>query len=344
MNKKQVFFTPWNEYNNMLEKFKDLVNESDLLACVQNKDNVAIKLHIGELGNPNYVRPFFIKALVDMVKAKGGKPFLTDTCTYYPLKRANAVDHIETSIANGFNFAPFIVADGLLSENGVRAESPDPLLSEVEVAGTIYKADCMLVVSHVKGHPLTGFGGAIKNLGMGCVTKKTKLEQHRLVDLEIDEQLCQGCGTCLEACWFGLPRIENEKAVIDSPYCMRCPICSNACPEGAISLKNKHRLNQGLAVASKGVLNTFAEDKIGYLSFATDISNVCDCANIQGSFLGPNVGIFAGFSPDSIDAAALKSIDYQKLDQMHNNDCWLEVKKMQELDQKGSLEPEIKQV
>jgi hypothetical protein len=199
----------------------------------------------------------------------------------------------------------------------------------------------MIVVSHLKGHPLGGFGGAIKNLGMGGVTKKSKLDQHRLLDLVVDEQACQGCGTCVDACWFNLPRIEDGCAVIDSPWCMRCPICSTACPEGAISLENREKLPLGLAVAAKAVLNTFDRDKVAYVNFAMDISTVCDCAPSPGEIMSQNVGLFASTSPLSIDAAGLASIDYQKLNSMHSQDCHGQVRKMAELQTPGSLEPKV---
>ncbi|MFW6178720.1 MAG: DUF362 domain-containing protein, partial [Desulfohalobiaceae bacterium] len=179
MRKDQVFLTPWKAGGNMLEKTERLYTESGILDVVQKGDAVAIKLHVGELGNPNYVRPFFVKQILDMVQEKGGRPFLTDTSTLYPLLRTNALEHMQTAVANGFGFAPFIVADGLKSENKVSVPSRDTsLLSEVEVAGAVHQADAMIVVSHVKGHPLTGFGGAVKNLAMGCVSKKSKLDQH----------------------------------------------------------------------------------------------------------------------------------------------------------------------
>ena len=344
MDANTVYFTPWGQGQNMMAKAGELYAQCGLFDMVEKGDKVAVKLHVGELGNPNYVRPFFLKQIVDEVKARGGKPFLTDTTTYYPLQRNNAVDHMETAVANGFGFAPFMIADGLMSENGIKVESPDPLLSEVEVAGAIQQADAMIVVSHLKGHPLGGFGGAIKNLGMGCVTKKCKLEQHRLIDLVIHEEKCEGCGTCIEACWFNLPYLENEVVVIDSPYCMRCPICSSACPEGAITLENRERLAQGLAVAAKGVTGTFKPGKVSYVNFATDVSTVCDCAPIPGEIMGQNIGIFASSSPLSIDAAGLASIDYQKLNSLHCQDCQEQVRKLAALKEPGSLEPETVKV
>lgn len=341
MNEDKVFFAPWSANADMLERSKKLYDKAGIFDVVSPGDKVAIKVHVGELGNPNYVRPFFVKHVVDRVRELGGKPFLTDTTTYYPLQRRNAVDHMDNAVAHGFGYAPFIVADGLVGENGVSVASPDPMLSEVEVAGAIYHADAMIVISHLKGHPLTGFGGALKNLGMGCVTQKTKLEEHRLLDLVVHQESCQGCGNCIEACWLDLPRLEGDVAVIDSPYCMRCPICSMSCPEGAISLLNRERILQGVSVAAKAVTDCFSPAKVSYVNFANDISVICDCAPNQGKKYIRDVGIFASHSALSIDAAGLDYIEAEQLDQMHGVQCAEQVAKMADLGAEGQREPEV---
>jgi len=341
MDMETVYFTEWSQTANMLEKTGLVCREAKIFDVVDPGDKVAVKVHVGELGNPNYVKPFFVKYIIDEIKARGAKPFLTDTTTYYPLKRNNAVDHMETAVANGFAFAPFIVADGLVGQEGIAVTSQDPLLSEIEVAGAIYHADAMIVVSHFKGHPLAGFGGAIKNLAMGCVTKKTKLAQHRLLDLVVDETLCKNCGTCMEACWFHLPRVENDVAVVDSPECMRCPICSSACPEGAISLQNRNDLPAGLAVAARGVCSTFDSGKVSYVSFANDISTVCDCAPISGEKFSEDVGVFAGHSALSIDAAASRRIDMDRLSELHGVNSLYQLIKMSSLGDPGSSKPKV---
>ncbi|MFP4671766.1 MAG: DUF362 domain-containing protein [Desulfohalobiaceae bacterium] len=344
MQNEQVFLTPWKAGANMLESTENLYKQSGILDVIQKGDAVAVKLHVGELGNPNYVRPFFVKQVLDLIHDKGASPFLTDTSTLYPLLRTNALEHMQTAVANGFGFAPFIIADGLKSENKIPVASKDSsLLSDVEIAGAVHEADAMIVISHVKGHPLTGFGGAVKNLAMGCVSKKTKLEQHRLVDLVMQEELCQGCGECVEACWLGLPRLEGDKAVIDSPYCMRCPICSSSCPEGALYLQNLPRLSQGMAVAAQAVEDSFQPGKVAYVNFATEISTVCDCAPIEGKIVGPNLGILAGFSPLAVDAASLSRIDHQALYQASGVDCWVQLQKLAELLGTG-LQPEVQEV
>ncbi len=344
MNYDKVFFAKWRPYANMLSKLKKLIKKSHILDTVKAGDLVAVKLHVGELGNPNYIRPFFVKLIVDMIIEKGGKPFLTDSSTYYLEQRSNGYDHYETAIANGFGFAKFIPADGLKGGYYFPVSTGDSLIPEIEVAGALYEADAMIVVSHVKGHPLAGIGGAIKNLGMGGVSKRSKLKQHRLVDMKLEIEKCTACGTCTKVCRFGFPRIEDDHVVIDDPKCMRCPVCSTACPEDVIILENKAEICKGLAIAAKAVLDTFDEGKVGFINFAVTLSSICDCGPIQAEIIGPDVGIFAGFSALSVDAASFNAIDYGRLNKMHETDCWEQVRYLKRLGYPGTDEPQIKEV
>ncbi len=164
------------------------------------------------------------------------------------------------ALMNGFNSAPFIVADGLRGEN-FRLVKTKGILKEIEVSGAIAEADAMIVVSHCKGHELSGFGGAIKNFGMGCTPSDGKIRQHRTVGLEIDASKCVGCGKCKDACPKNLPDIIEGKASNTSSQCMRCPICIGACPMEAIRFVNKENLSKALASAAYGVLIHFQTKK-----------------------------------------------------------------------------------
>ena len=251
-----VHLVPWDTSRNLLEYTNHLYDEAGTFNCVQKGDLVAVKLHVGELGNPYYVQPCFVHDIIRRIKDAGGKPFLTDSNTAYHAQRNNAYDHMNTALMNGFNMAPFIVADGLKGENFQTVKTKG-ILKEIEVSGAIAQADSMIVVSHCKGHELSGFGGAIKNLGMGCTPSQGKVRQHRTVGLEIDSSNCVGCGKCKEACPTNLPDIIEGKARNTSPLCMCCPICIDACPMEAISFVDKENLCKALASASLGVLSTF---------------------------------------------------------------------------------------
>ena len=244
------------------------------------------------------------------------------------------------ALMNGFNMAPFIVADGLRSEN-YRTVKTKGILKEIEVSGAIAETDAMIVVSHCKGHELTGYGAAIKNLGMGCTSQTGKLQQHRTVGLEIDESKCTGCGKCKQTCPLNLPEIIGEKAQNLSPKCMRCPICSQECPKGAIKLTHKENICKALASASYGVLSTFKKNKVSYVSFAKDITQQCDCLPNPGKIIMNDIGIFASNSPVSIDASFLKKANYKIFNNHSQIDCRTQVTEAKRLGIEGSTSPKI---
>ncbi len=338
-----VHLVPWDTSYNLLDMAERLYEAAGTLDCVSKGDLVAIKLHVGEMGNPYYIQPFFVHQIVKKVEEAGGKPFLTDTNTYYLARRNNAIDHSGTARMNGFGFAPFIAADGLRSENE-RLVKAKGILDEVEVAGAIAEADAMIVVSHDKGHALTGFGGAIKNLGMGCATRKGKLRQHRTVGIEIDESKCVGCGLCRKVCEMSLPEIIEGKARNISPECMRCPVCMEACPKGAIKLVDKENLGKALASTAYAVLSTFKKGKVSYVSFAENIAEYCDCVPAPGRRVMSDIGIFASDSPVSVDAAFLKRADYRLFNDAYGVDCWTQVRELKSLGVRGDLNPKIKEI
>ncbi len=335
-----VYYVPWDADKNLLKETQRLYDEAKTFDCIQRGDLVAIKLHVGELGNPNYVQPFFVHDIVRMVKEAGGKPFLTDSNTYYRAMRHNAYDHMNTAQMNGFNMAPFIVADGLKSENYHTVKTKG-ILNEIEVSGAIAEADAMITVSHCKGHELSGFGGAIKNLGMGCTPHAGKLRQHRTVGIKIDESKCKGCGKCKEICAFNLPDIIEGKAHNTSPLCMRCPMCKAECPMEAISFTNQENICKALASAAYGVLSTFKPDKVSYVSFAKDITQYCDCLPSPGAPIMKDLGIFASDSPVSVDAAFLGMVDYKVFNDLSGVDCMVQVNEAKNIGIAGETKPEI---
>ena len=338
-----AYLVPWDTKRNLLDEANRLYDEAGTFDCIQRDDIVAIKLHVGELGNPYYVQPFFVHDIIRRVKEAGGKPFLTDSNTLYHAERSNAYDHMITALMNGFNMAPFIVADGLKSEN-YRIVPTKGILKEIEVSGAIAEADAMIVVSHDKGHELSGFGGAIKNLGMGCTPRTGKLRQHRTVGIEIDQSKCKGCGKCTAICEMHLPEIIEGKARNISSLCMRCPMCKHGCPMEAISFVNQDNICRALASAAYGVLSTFKPNKVSYVSFARSITSYCDCLPSPGDIIMKDVGIFASDSPVSIDAAFLEMIDYKLLNEASNVDCMLQVQEAKSLGIKGELNPKIKKL
>ncbi len=338
-----VYFVPWDASQNLLSEAERLYEKAGTFNCIQKGDLVAIKLHVGELGNPSYVQPFFIHDIIRKVKQAGGKPFLTDSNTYYMAQRHNAYDHMQTALMNGFNMAPFIVADGLKSEN-FRTVKTKGILPEIEVSGAIAEADAMIVVSHCKGHELSGFGGAIKNLGMGCTSRAGKLRQHRVVGLQIDQTKCNGCGKCKTICPLELPEIIEGKACNTSPLCMRCPMCRDECPLEAISFVDQENICKALASAALGVLSTFNPGKVSYVNFAKDITQYCDCLPSPGAPIMNDLGIFSSDSPVSADAAFLGMAGYKLFNKLSGIDCMLQVTEAKNLGIPGDVKPKIQKV
>ncbi|MDR2699528.1 MAG: DUF362 domain-containing protein [Nitrososphaerota archaeon] len=339
-----VYFVPWDADQNLILEAERLYDKAGTFSSIEKGDLVAVKLHVGEFGNPNYVQPFFVHHVVQKIREVGGKPFLTDSNTLYCAQRYNAYDHMQTALMNGFNIAPFIVADGLKSENS-RMVKTRGILSEIQVSGAIVEADAMVVISHCKGHDLSGFGGAIKNLAMGCTPHAGKLVQHRTIDLEIDHTKCNGCKTCKNVCPNNLPEIIKGKAHITSEACMRCPICRSECPTKAINFVNQENICKALASAALGVLETFQPDKVSYINFAKDITQHCDCLPSPGAPIINDIGIFAANSPASIDAAFLKKINYQQLfNKPSNVDCMTQITEAINIGIPGEANPEIQTI
>ncbi|MCW4004002.1 MAG: DUF362 domain-containing protein [Candidatus Bathyarchaeota archaeon] len=338
-----VHLVPWDISRNMIDEANRLYDAAGTFDCIEKGDLVAVKIHVGEFGNPYFVQPFFVHDVVRRVKEAGGKPFLTDSNTYYHAQRHNAYDHMINALTNGFNRAPFIVADGLKGEN-YRLVKTRGILQEIEVSGAIAEADAMIVVSHCKGHELSGFGGAIKNLGMGCTSRAGKLRQHRTVGLEIDTSKCTGCGKCKEACSLDLPEIIEGKARNTSPLCMRCSVCLNVCPMQAITYVNKENLSKALASAAFGVRSTFKPKKVSYVSFAKDISEYCDCLPNPGKIVMKDIGVLAADSPVSIDGAFLEMADYRVFNDATHVDCMLQVEEAKTLGIEGDVKPEIRKL
>ncbi len=305
-----------DEHSSTVAKVRLLFERAGFGSLFSAGDTVAIKLHFGEIGNDSYISPVFVRQIVDKVRSAGGKPFLTDTNTLYLGSRSNAVDHITTAVLHGFDFAvagaPVIIADGLSGQNSLKVPVRGKHFSEAIIAGDIAAANSMIVLTHFKAHMVSGFGGAIKNLAMGCAPPAGKREQHNAYPFTIIER-CTACGKCTAACPREAITICNAKSSIDRNLCIGCFECMPVCPEHAIDVdweteipKFVERLVEyaGGAVAGK-------EKKIGYMSFLTRITPDCDCVPWSDAPIVPDIGILAATDPVAIDAAAYDLVNAQ---------------------------------
>jgi uncharacterized Fe-S center protein len=276
----------------------------------------AVKIHFGETGNNAYVRPVYASWVVDFLKKRGGRPFLTDSCTLYVGSRGDAVSHQEAALRNGFDpavvGAPVIISGGLMGTRGISVPVYGKHFEEVEIVPEILDADVIVGITHFKGHEMSGFGGTLKNFGMGAATRKGKLAMHSRVSPQVKEAVCTGCGQCLRWCDFEAISMEDGKARIDGDTCSGCGACLAVCPEGAINLAwNEQTADmQGKMVEyACGALKAHLPERACFLNFITQVSPLCDCYPFADSPIVPDLGILASRDPVALDQASVDLVN-----------------------------------
>ena len=309
MAKSKVYFTTFHTTlrENLQQKLSRLILTAGMDQIDFENKFVAIKLHFGEPGNLAYLRPNFARTVIDLVKQLGGKPFLTDCNTLYPGGRKNALEHLESAYQNGFN--PYnlgchlLIADGLKGTDDVEVPVDGEYVKAAKIGRALMDADIVISLSHFKGHEAAGFGGAIKNIGMGGGSRAGKMEMHSAGKPIIKSDLCVGCGACRKACAHDAPTPEGKKMRIDLDKCLGCGRCIGICPVDAIEAANDESntvLNYKMAEYTKAIL----QDRPHFhISLALDISPFCDCYGVNDVPIIPDVGMFASFDPVAIDRA-----------------------------------------
>jgi len=296
-----------------ISKLKKLLFCAGLDRVVSKNDMVAIKLHFGEKGNKGYVKPEYIKRVVKEVKVSGGQPFLTDSNTIYVGERCNALKHLAIARTHGFSLkscgAPVVIADGLRGNSYVEVEINQKHFKKVKVASVLYDADAIIFVTHFKGHDLGGFGGAIKNIGMGGASRTGKYEIHEAVVPKIHLDKCTGCEVCVRWCPAEAIRIMNKKVKIDGNKCIGCGECILYCNFGALSIEWSNLAEseqEKLVEYAYGVLKNKKSLFINFLNF---ITRLCDCCATSASPVVPDIGILASPDPVAIDEASVKLVN-----------------------------------
>lgn len=312
MEKSKVYFTDFRTRVgvSLTEKLQRLIKKAGITDIDMDGKFVAIKMHFGELGNLSYLRPNYAKAVADVVKECGGKPFLTDCNTLYPGSRKNALEHLDCANINGFNTittgCQIIIGDGLRGTDDITVLVRNgEYCKEAYIGRAVMDADIFISLTHFKGHESTGFGGAIKNIGMGCGSRAGKMQQHNSGKPIVHDDLCRGCRRCAKECGSDAITYENGKAVINQDICKGCGRCIGACVFDAIENQNWNAneiLGRKMAEYSQAVCDgrpTF------HISLVRDISPNCDCHGENDAPILPDVGIFASFDPVALDQACV---------------------------------------
>lgn len=312
-----VYFHSYAKGDNPLDGLASLLARPSFQEIIPKDRSVPVKLHMGELGNIRYIRPVFVCKVIDIVKSFGGKPFLFDTVAAYPGERGTKEKYLSTAAMNGFVEAtvgaPIVIADENDEQQTltVKKRIDGCHLTEIKVPAFIMKSACLLVLSHVKGHELTGFGGAIKNMGMGCVSTQTKQAQHT-VNMPIfnEESTCTECCKCIDACPTNAIKLVNgkpERTVVECTFCSTCYFkCPSHCwvwPPGA-----KEKIQVCLGHTASTLVSQY-RGKTAFLNFIQDITPDCDCAAPSGQPVVQDVGIVFSFDPVAVDKASLDLID-----------------------------------
>ena len=321
MEKAKVYFTDFRAKagEGLPTKLKRLMKTAGIADLDLDGKFVAIKLHFGELGNISYLRPNYARAVADVVKELGGKPFLTDCNTMYPGSRKNALEHLECAWENGFTpltvGCPIIIGDGLKGTDDIEVPvKGGEYVKNAKIGRAIMDADVFISLTHFKGHEMTGFGGAIKNIGMGCGSRAGKTEQHSSGKPYIKSEKCRGCRLCMRECANeGLVfDAETKKMGINLEKCVGCGRCLGACNFDAIRFKNNNAskvLNCRMAEYTKAVVDG---RPCFHISLIVDVSPNCDCHSENDAPILPNVGMFASTDPLALDKACVDACLRQK--------------------------------
>ena len=300
---------------NLVAKLGRLVKTAGLAQVVGKRDLTAVKLHFGEKGNTAFIRPVFIRKIVDEIVAAGGRPFLTDANTLYAGTRSDAASHLTTATENGFAYAvvgaPIVIADGLRGKTETAVDVKLKQFDEVYIGTEVAEADAFVSVAHFKGHELSGFGGTIKNVGMGCASRRGKMAQHSTLSPAVKKKKCIGCGECVPHCAQAALSLVEKKAVLDSDACIGCGECILACPNGAIQIQWNQDIPaflENMVEYTAGVLKN-KKGKTLFINFITDVSPACDCYPYNDTPIVRDIGILASTDPVAIDQAAVDLVN-----------------------------------
>jgi uncharacterized Fe-S center protein len=311
----KVYFLPWNRKNELYKFLKT----ARIFNHVKARNFLGIKMHFGEDGNEGYIKPEYVAPVVKIIREKTAYPYLTDASTIYVGKRSDAYHHLLIANKHGFSIdscgCPIVISDGLRGNSESKVEVNLKHFQTVTIAHDIYNADAFMFLSHFKGHEITGFGGALKNIGMGCGSKAGKYAMHHSSQPTVNNKHCIGCGNCVRHCYQHALSLVDKKVVMDKTKCAGCGQCIVNCAFKVFKLnwnEDPAAVQEKIVEYSYGVLK---DKKASYVNFLNHISKFCDCFSLpKNNPLMEDVGIVAGVDPVAVDQASydLVNKDYGK--------------------------------
>ncbi len=294
------------------QKLERLIKKAGLDSIDFKDKFVAIKIHFGELGNVAYLRHNWARTVVEMVKARGGHPFLTDCNTLYVGSRTNALDHLDCARLDGYCYETvgcnIIIADGLRGTEEREVPINCEYVKSAKIGSALMDADIVISLSHFKGHEAAGFGGAVKNLGMGGGSRAGKMEMHYFGKPHVEPEECIGCGYCAKQCGQNAIDMRDNKAFI-SDRCAGCGRCIGQCRRHAI-VPTEDNSTEMLSYRMAEYTYAVVKDRPSFhINFVTDVSPLCDCYGANDVPIVPDIGMFASFDPVALDHACADMVN-----------------------------------
>ena len=314
MEKSKVYFSDFRTSyggESMPAKLKRLIKTAGIGDIDFGNKLVAIKMHFGELGNVSYLRPNYAKAVVDVIKELGGKPFLTDCNTLYVGSRKNALEHLECAWENGFSplsaGCPVIIGDGLKGTDDIEVPVEGEYCKTAKIGRAVMDADIFISLSHFKGHEDAGFGGCLKNIGMGCGSRAGKADMHNQGKPTINQELCRGCKSCQKICANNGLKYDEEKhkMSINKDNCLGCGRCLGVCNFDAISFAESNAVSVLTAKIAEYTKAVIQGRENFHINIICDVSPYCDCHSENDAPILPDIGMFASFDPVALDQACV---------------------------------------
>ena len=307
--KSKVFFLPINR----IEELDTLISQTGIFNPFGKNQKIALKLHFGSMTHENTIPYRYLSGIINMLVQKGCAPFVTDTNVLYRDDRATTATHLQVVSKNGYDKlgVPVVIAGGDKGDDETAIKAKSNYYREFFIARQYTEIDGMIAMTHFKGHGLAAIGGTIKNLGMGCASRKGKFAMHARINPKIKTARCVGCGLCAENCPAQAISMVQKIAIIDERKCFGCAQCVHTCPQDAIKIPwssvSPREFQEKIAEYGNCVRNLFG-NRFYCVNFLINITPLCDCETNPGEKIAPDIGVLFSKDPVAIDRACVDMI------------------------------------